>query len=67
MTAASIWRDATSYAMTADFSVEEAKISCAYVEMIAGRFDREVDEVRHGLRYGTLEGQEAASLARNAD
>lgn len=66
VSAASLWRDATSYAMTADFSVDEAKISRAYVAMIAARFDREVDDVRHGLRYGTSEGQET-SLARNAD
>lgn len=67
VSAASLWRDATSYAMTADFSVEEAKISRAYVAMIAARLDREVDAMRHGLRYGTLEGRESASLARNAD
>ena len=67
MTASSLWRDATSYAMTTDLSVEESKISQAYIAMIAARVDQEVDAMRHGMRYGSYDGQESASLARGAD
>ena len=67
MTASSLWRDATSYAMTTDLSVEESKISQAYIAMIAARVDQEVDAMRHGMRYRSYDGQESASLARGAD
>lgn len=67
MSPAIVWKYATSYALETDLTVEEAKISQAYIEMIGKHVDRDVEELRNNVRYGEYDGRDAASLARDAD
>ena len=62
-----VWKYATSFAMEHNLTVEETKVSQAYIAMISKYADLEVEAMRNNVRYGDFTGQEAASLARDAD
>ena len=67
MTPSTQWQNAVDYAATNTLSVEDAKTSRAYIEMLSRHIDNQVECVRNNLRNESIDDVLCTNLCKGAD